>query len=124
MTSVKNCPAKSMCLISDICYADKAEKRWKQVLPYRLRQEKYWNDVGVMEFINDMMNVIEKREKEPIEFFRFNECGDFRNQKDITKLSLIASHLKKKGVITYGYTARKDLDFRGVSFKVKGSGDI
>ena len=59
----------------------------------------------------------------PIKYFRFNESGDFGSQGDVDKMSKIASMLKEKlGIITYSYTARKDLSFGGVSFNIKGSG--
>jgi len=59
----------------------------------------------------------------PVKFFRFNESGDFRSQEDVSKMSEIAKQLKDKlGIITYGYTARKDLSFGGVNFICKGSG--
>ena len=59
----------------------------------------------------------------PIKYFRFNESGDFGSQEDIEKMSEIAKLLNEKlGIITYGYTARNDLSFGSVSFRVKGSG--
>ena len=44
--------------------------------------------------------------------FRFSESGDFRNQADVDKMTEIALVLKDtRGVETYGYTNRRDLNF-------------
>jgi hypothetical protein len=53
---------------------------------------------------------------------RFNESGDFYIQNDVRKLSILAEFLKEEhGIVTYGYSARRDLDFSDVHFLVKGS---
>ena len=57
-----------------------------------------------------------------LKYFRYNEAGDFHSQKCVEKLNEIAKFLKDEYKIkTYGYTARKDLDFSNVYFKVKNS---
>lgn len=103
------------------CYAQKAEITYPAVKPYRDRQLAYW-DNNTKEIISFELSEICKKKKPS--FFRYNESGDFRNQNDVDKLSYIAEELKKVNVITYGYTARKDLDFSNVSFIVRGSGWI
>jgi hypothetical protein len=58
-----------------------------------------------------------------VNYFRYNEAGDFWNQGCIAKMNFIAKKLKEKyNITTYGFSARADLDFTGVEFKVKGSG--
>lgn len=114
----------------DECYALAPELRYKGCLPYRDRQEVYWKSHSATEILNDFSTLLEKRKfqgklfKHTIKYFRFNEAGDFWSQDCINKLNVIAYYLKKfYGIITYGYTARKDLDFSGeLHFIVKGSG--
>lgn len=61
--------------------------------------------------------------RSPVSFLRFNESGDFRNASDIAKVSKIADMLGERlGIRVYTYTARKDLDFSGATFNIKGSG--
>jgi len=58
-----------------------------------------------------------------IQYFRFNESGDFFSQSCVSKLNRIADYLKSTwNIETYGYTARRDLNFSKATFKVKGSG--
>ena len=123
MTSAGDCPSKAMglCKQHKICYARKAERLYPQVLPYRRRQAKYWDTHTAEKISTDILNKL-KRKKNNVDKFRYNEAGDFRTRADIEKLHHIAKTLKKHGIITYGYTARTDLDFRGVSFVVLGSG--
>ena len=57
-----------------------------------------------------------------IKYFRYNEAGDFHSQNCVEKLSEISKFMKEKFKIkTYGYTARSDLNFYNVYFKVKNS---
>jgi hypothetical protein len=126
MTSAKRCPARSQCEVIKKgirCYAEKAEIQYpKTVVPYREKQESCWRNWSSDKLIRTFEDKITRRTK-PTRYFRFNESGDFKDQGDIKKLSRIARDLKRIGVTTYGYTARSDLDFRGVDFLVKGSGN-
>lgn len=111
MCPAKNCPSRTLglCRVCLWCYADKAEKLYPEVLPYRTRQEMYWNSADVNTIIDDFKLFITHKYKK-VEFFRYNESGDFRTLNDIEKLRKIASHLYKSfGIITCGYTARIDL---------------
>ena len=48
---------------------------------------------------------------------------DFRNQNDVEKMSDLCTFLKSEfSIISYGYTARSDLQFNHVSFIIRGSG--
>lgn len=123
MGSSTNCPSKQrgLCQNCDICYAYKAERQYPQVLPYRTRQENFWLD-STAEEICDYFNDILRRKRNKVTALRFNEAGDFHSQECINKLDEVAEYLMYEwGVVTYGYTARKDLNFTNVSFKVMGS---
>jgi hypothetical protein len=123
MGPAKYCPAKNLgfCQLGKRCYATKAERLYKNVLPYRLRQHKYWLESTANGIAADFGLMLHKI-KVPIKYLRFNEAGDFFGQDDVHKLSLVAEYLKREHQITtYGYTARQDLDFSDVFFLVKGS---
>lgn len=123
MGPAKYCPAKELglCQLGNRCYAAKAERLYKNVLPYRLRQYKYWGESTANGIAADF-SLLLRRIKAPIRYLRFNESGDFFGQEDVRKLSLVAEYLKREHSIdTYGYTARQDLNFENVHFLVKGS---
>ena len=124
MNPARYCPSDKLglCKHSDICYAKKAEKMYKQVLPYRIRQSKYWNNCTAEKFVSDLVNVINSK-KTKIKYLRVSKSGDFNSQSDVNKLSDISDLLK--GIIkVYTYTARKDLNFDNISdnLTVNGSG--
>lgn len=109
ITSAHDCVSdkKGLCKISHKCYAKKAEKQYKAVLPYRRRQEVQWDTMSgqqLAEAINDLVS----RKRSPVKYLRFSESGDFRAQKDVNKLIQLAENTD---LIVYGYTARSDLDF-------------
>jgi hypothetical protein len=123
MGPAKYCPAKDLglCQLGTRCYATKAERLYKNVLPYRLRQHKYWQESTANGIAADFGLLLHKI-RAPIKYLRFNEAGDFFGQEDVQKLSLVAEFLKREHhIITYGYTAREDLNFENVHFLVKGS---
>jgi hypothetical protein len=104
--------------------------RYPGCLPFRNRQEDYWKTSTIEKIRADFDYILQKRGtkgkkfQEVIKYFRYNESGDFWTQSCIDKLDQLAYHLKcRYGIVTYGYSARIDLDFSKVqSFKVKGSG--
>jgi len=123
MNPAKFCPSEKLglCSICNKCYAKKAERLYPQVLPHRVRQMNYWNEVSASEFVINFNFLL--RMKKGINFLRVSEAGDFNTQQDVDKLSHIAEQLK--GVVkVYTYTARKDLDFSCVSdnLTINGSG--
>ena len=127
MNSAMDCPADKLglCDISDKCYAKKAERQYPAVLPYRRRQAKSWGNVTPKGFVKAFMELADKRRKgNEVRYFRFSESGDFKSQKDVNKMVEIAKLLKEESIITYGYTARRDLDFKELSkyAVVQGSG--
>ena len=111
MNSATDCPtdALGMCPLGpkngdNSCYAARPERFRKQVLPYRRRQEAWWNDHwSVTAFVKAL--------RKKTEYFRFSESGDFRTQEDVYKMELVCRALNKKGIQCYGYTRRVDLSF-------------
>jgi len=130
-TPATTCPSKQLglCKVCSICYAMKAERMYKQVLPYRQRQEVYWDNTPVVTIAKDLQQEIALRHGR-IKYIRFSEAGDFKDQTSLDKLKMLAELIKDLGVTVYGYTARKDLDFsnlpenlviNGSSFMVSNS---
>lgn len=109
--SAKYCPSRQrgLCLIADVCYARKAEIQYERSLPYRIRQLQIWDDCEAEEFAYRFLKSISKK-RIVIDTLRFNESGDFRSNEDVRKMVIIANILKTKGISTYVYTARKDLN--------------
>jgi len=126
MSSAASCPSRSkgMCEVINQgfrCYADKAESQYKhRTLNAREEQKRYWNNNSATTILRALKDKIERR-KTKTSYFRFNESGDFSNQRDVAKLNTIAKGLNKIGITTYGYTSRHDLDFNNVNFLIKGS---
>jgi len=129
MGTATDCPSAALGMCNAVasgakCYALKAEIQYKTgTTDYRHRQFNYWRKNTATIIANDLIAKIGNRTgKAPIKYIRFNEAGDFWDQNDIKKLSIVAKKLKNFGIVVYGYTARKDLDFKDVHFLVKGSG--
>ena len=128
MGTAKDCPARALGLCEAInkgikCYAEKAEVQYPKTVPAaRKRQELFWKNSSVLKIIEYLNKKINNRRKDT-KYLRFNESGDLWNQEDVDKLSKIAEFMKLKEIITYGYTARSDLDFTKANFLVKGSGN-
>lgn len=123
MGSSKNCPSRKLglCKVAHLCYARKPEKLYPACLPYREQQSQYWADTDIKKIKKDFSHIIDHTKKKPT-VFRYNESGDFYSQLCIEKLSQLAEYLlKEHNIITYGYSARSDLDFTNASFFCKGS---
>ncbi len=123
MGSATRCPSKARgyCLLGRNCYALKSERQYPATLAYRERQAQYWLHNGAERILGDLVKSIFRR-KLTTNYFRFNESGDFYSQTDITKLNYIARGLRQLGIVTFGYTARRDLNFHNTDFIVRGSG--
>ena len=101
MTSGHDCPCRDKCDVRGNCYAVADEKLWKTPLDYRRRQNIFWDNTTIDEFIAAI----------PIpNYFRFSESGDFRTQVDVDRMTAVAKAISKRGIVTYGYTNRPDLD--------------
>lgn len=100
-----------LCKNADICYAKKAETMYKNSYKFRQRQEIIWKHINGYVIFMAMERIIEKKRKQKIKYFRFSEAGDFPNSDSVEKLASIAKPLLTyHNVITYGYTARRDLN--------------
>jgi len=124
ITAATDCKSDSLNLCqlanSNACYAKKAERMYKAVLPYRRKQAEFWDRCTAQSFVTELL---QNKGKRKIKHLRLNEAGDFRSQKDILKAEKIAKMLKMHGIQTYCYTARKDLDFSKCNtLVVNGSG--
>jgi hypothetical protein len=129
MGAATNCPSHKLGLCSANkngvkCYALKAEQngKWFTVLPFRMRQEKYWKEVTAEEFALQFITINSKKAKS-FDALRMNEAGDFWSQECVNKAEKIARILKQYGIVTYCYTSRSDLDYSKVTaLKISGSG--
>jgi len=127
MGTAIDCPSKKLGLCKTInqgvrCYAEKAEIQYKDnVINHRLSQAAKWKSKTSNQLLSEFMLQIHRRRTET-SFLRYNESGDFNGQADIEKLDYVSRGLREIGIITYGYTARSDLDFTGIDFLCKGSG--
>ena len=125
MNAAFDCPSEKLnfCAHAKTCYAKKAERMYPQALPYRKRQEAYWDSVDVDTFVDEFVEAIRNKKKVPIKYLRISESGDFKSQNDLDKLNEISDKLKGI-VVVYTYTARKDLSYDKISDNliVNGSG--
>lgn len=133
MGPAKTCPSLKLGLCQAmkdgrcVCYNFPAERLYPQVLPYRQRQAKFWikcvKNWDVEWFISEL---ISGRKPSNIKYLRLNESGDFYGQQDVTFAECVAMTLwDRYKIITYGYTARKDLRFDACDhtfFRILGSG--
>lgn len=106
------------------CYAIKAEKIYKGALPRRRRQQDVWQSADPSAIAEDAGLIVERYHElgVKIRYLRYSEAGDFRGQRDVDAMETLADFLGKRGIVVYGYTANRRLDFSGVSFVVRGSG--
>lgn len=118
ISSAKDCIAgkKGLCPLytNKKCYAMKSEKQYPNVLPYREAQNTIWNALSSKN-ISDQIIAINNRKRNKIKYLRLNESGDFQDQNDIWKISIIADILKEHNIKVYTYTHRKDLDYASIS---------
>lgn len=124
MGSATLCPARARChvlLDGRKCYPAQVERLHPQVKLFRDRQAAYWLGASAEDIVADILAKVAGRDP-PTRYLRFNESGDFASQACVDKLSSIAAALKDEGIVSYGFTARDDLDFSGATFLVKGSG--
>lgn len=111
-TMIFNIPARTTCpgrtaLCSEKCYALKAERMYKQVLPAR---QSNFNQSRLDTFGLSMHETIQKH-KHKIDAVRIHESGDFYNQDYLNKWYTIA--LNNPGITFYVYTKSFHLNFTG-----------
>jgi hypothetical protein len=124
MTPATTCPSRALglCQLNNpaFCYAMKAEKMYPKCLPHRMEQQELWESMSAEDFAELFLR---ERGKKNVKYLRFNESGDFINQESLNKAEEVAKLLAEKEIITYCYTARKDLDYSNVkNLVVNGSG--
>lgn len=119
MSSARLCPSRKLGFCQAVkngkncCYADKAERMYPSVIPFRNGQTAYWLRVEADEFVESFI-LINAMKNSPFTALRINESGDFWGQKCVDKMEAIATKLAWYGVKVYGYTSRQDLDFSKV----------
>lgn len=118
-TSGLNCPSVKVCPVSQsACYAVAGEIRLPAVRRKNMMVQNMWkraiknNMIGEVFGIAQMYIDILQKTKKPIKYIRFNEVGDFINQKLLDAAALFAYEMKKNyGVSSMAYTANNRLDF-------------
>jgi hypothetical protein len=148
ITPAKDCVSRRLgfCRLNERCYALKAERLYPQALAWRQAQREYWDGNSVAAIADTLIDLLYTKRTlergrltfvdgeatfrdmmvplwEAISYVRFNESGDFRRQADVRKLDMIARRVRRyfPHIKFYGYTARRDLNFKEVSFIVKGT---
>jgi hypothetical protein len=108
MSSAHECASRKLglCTQGNKCYAMKAERCYKNCIPFRTRQEAYWSNTSSDVMVNDLKEVLSHRRK-PIKYFRWNESGDLTSNACIDKVFALAEAFK--GINFYMYTHRHDL---------------
>ena len=133
MCAARDCPSRKLglCQCPSQCYADKAERQYPEVLPFRRRQGKFWKQatpgtvlVAANRMEQERTRARSKRMRKRV--LRFSEAGDFKDQGQVNLFAIFAHRLISLGWTVYGYTARIDLDLSpmlSVGVKVNLSGD-
>ena len=126
MGSASECISEklNLCKVAKICYAKKAERLYKNALPYRSRQSAFWRYTNANEFTDLFLDSIKNKWKYKIDMLRVSEAGDFDSQKDVNTWEAIATNLKQNDIVTYVYTARKDLDYSQCSNLIVNGSDF
>lgn len=125
MGSATRCPSRDLCPVLQEgrgCYPSGVEARHPEIAVFRDRQGAYWQRSAQEQIVADILDRTVRRQA-ATRYLRFNEAGDFWSQECVEKLSYVAEQLfQAAGIVTYGFTARRDLDFGRAAFLVKGSG--
>lgn len=117
-TSALGCPSMNDCpMTQKACYAVAGENR----LPDTRRKNLLVQNLVLAAQKNNMLQglfdiaelyIIERKgSSNPIKYIRYNEAGDFTNQKMLVLAAKFSKYVKEKyGVDSMAYTARKQLD--------------
>lgn len=122
-TSAFGCPSAVQCPISQAaCYAVAGENRLtgtrnKNVKVHKLLAKCNSQDkLGRFFQIAELYITLLQNSKTPIKWIRFNEAGDFPNQKVLNMATKFAEKVEQQyGVKSMAYTARGDLNFSEAS---------
>lgn len=109
-TAIWNLPSGLTCPKSTIecrkwCYANKAEKMYPNVLPFRIKNFKLTKQPNFKEIL-----IKELKQLKGIKQIRIHESGDFYNQKYLNDWITIAKTFSDK--IFYAYTKSYHLNFK------------
>lgn len=97
---------KGYCKCNGFCYAKRICNQYKNSSLYTLCQEIQFEKLS----IEQIKTSIELNLTKEVKFARWNEQGDFKSLECFNKANQIAKWLlEEKGIISYGYTANKDL---------------
>lgn len=120
MGAAYDCPsdAQGMCECSDFCYGKKAEKLYRNALPFRRRQEIIWKTTPASSFIKALRELWDKNN---VKRWRVNEVNDFSSQEDVDKLNEIADNIPQT---VFTYTANWKLNLTHLAFRVRLSHDF
>ena len=123
------CPSRALgrCQLRDPdkeCYSLKAERTYGRPVctSARLAAAEYWASNSAWQLAEDLV-ALNSAKRKKITKLRISESCDFRVQSDVEKAEMLARHLAPHGILTYCYTARRDLDFSDCEhLVVNGSG--
>jgi len=104
LPAVKTCKGRTK-LCEKYCYARKAERSWKNVLPSRKRNLKESKSIW---FVKRMSNIISERKGK---YIRIHESGDFYSQRYLNSWFKICRLNPDKKFLVY--TQRYDLVWKG-----------
>lgn len=113
LTSAENCPSKKreLCQVVGCCYALKCERIYSNYKHKNLVMQ-HWLNTASTEDIITLMSAYIYYAPETINLIRLDEAGDFTCQNQIRQWNKIAKFFwESRGIRTYTYTARTDLDF-------------
>lgn len=105
MGSATHCPSKLKGLCNIDCYALKAEKQYKAVLPYRERQGLSWLSSDAFKIAEEITKFTSNRKN--VKYIRVNESGDLHSTECLDKLIDIANMFPNFKFYTYSH--RSDL---------------
>ena len=127
MNSATDCPNADTerCQVPwESCYAHKAENIYKEVLPYRRRQEYLWDSLDPDTWAEAFLQIV-SRKRTPVTAIRFSEAGDFRMDSDIVRVNRIAQILKPHGIDVYTYSASSFLNWElATDFTINQSNEL
>ena len=122
-TSAFGCPSAVMCPMGQAsCYAVAGENRLSGTRNKNVKVHKLLARCNAQNKLDGFFNIailyldLFKNNKSPIKWIRFNEAGDFPNQKVLDKTTEFARKAEAEyGVKSMAYTARGDLDYSEAS---------
>lgn len=119
-TSALRCPSINLCPVTQMaCYAVAGEIRLPQVRKKNLMVQEMWkraiknNKLGEVFGIAETYILVSRNTNKPIRYIRFNEVGDFLNQRILDAAALFAKEMREKyQVQSMAYTSNSRLDFK------------